>query len=199
MRSALIWGVLALICLVPIIGAAQSPLLQWREPVYIAAGFAGIVGLVLLLVQQLLALRILPGLTAARSRQVHRLSGQLLVLSVFLHVLWLWMTSPFDVLDALVFEAPTAFSEWGVIAMWAVFATALLGLFGRKAGLRWQVWTWAHRLLGAFIAVTTILHVLPIEGTMDQTSKVALSGLILLAALAVLLHLPLRGRSAPPR
>ena len=44
-RVALIWSALATGIVVPIIAAATSPLLAWRDPVYIAAGFAGIVAL----------------------------------------------------------------------------------------------------------------------------------------------------------
>lgn len=40
---------------VPIAVAAFSPLLEWRGPVYIAAGFAGILGMALILAQPLLA------------------------------------------------------------------------------------------------------------------------------------------------
>ena len=48
-----------------------------------------------------------------------------LVIAVVLHVAGLWVTSPPDVIDALLFVAPTPFSNWGIIAMWALFATGL--------------------------------------------------------------------------
>ena len=41
-RATLIWTALVLAILAPIAAAATSPLLAWRQPVYIAAGFAGI-------------------------------------------------------------------------------------------------------------------------------------------------------------
>ena len=44
-RATLIWAALAIVIGVPIAAAAASPLLAWRGPVYITAGFAGIVAL----------------------------------------------------------------------------------------------------------------------------------------------------------
>ena len=64
-RAILIWTALTAAVAVPIAAAAASPLLAWRDPVYIAAGFAGIVGLALLLVQPLLIGGYLPGPPAA--------------------------------------------------------------------------------------------------------------------------------------
>ncbi|MEM6906031.1 MAG: ferric reductase, partial [Pseudomonadota bacterium] len=60
-RTILIWGALGLAMAVPLVVSLMSPLLAWREPVYIAAGAAGVVGLALLLVQPLLAAGLLPG------------------------------------------------------------------------------------------------------------------------------------------
>ena len=53
-RTLLIWGALLLAAAIPLVAAGQSPLLAWRSPVYIAAGFAGVMGLVLILLQPLL-------------------------------------------------------------------------------------------------------------------------------------------------
>jgi len=69
-RTLLIWGALAAAVLLPLAVAATSPLLEWRGPVYIAAGFAGVLGLGLLLVQPLLAAGFLPGLTVRRARRI---------------------------------------------------------------------------------------------------------------------------------
>jgi hypothetical protein len=44
-RTYLIWAVLSVVVAVPIGAAAFSPLLAWREPVYIAAGFAGVIAM----------------------------------------------------------------------------------------------------------------------------------------------------------
>ena len=49
--AVLVWGALVLAVAVPLLAAAASPLLAWRQPVYIAAGFAGILGLGALLIQ----------------------------------------------------------------------------------------------------------------------------------------------------
>ena len=84
---------------VPLIAAAQSPLLQWREPVHLIAGFSGIAGLALLLVQPLLIAGLLPDVPA---RGVHVWSGAGLVLAMVVHVAGLWITSPRDVIDVLL-------------------------------------------------------------------------------------------------
>ena len=76
LRAALIWTAVALAIAVPLALAAQSPLLAWRDPAYIAAGFAGIAGLALILLQPLLMGDALPGLTGWRGRAY----GPLLVL-----------------------------------------------------------------------------------------------------------------------
>ena len=44
-RVALIWIALAAAIGVPLAAAAMSPLLEWRNAVYILAGFAGIIAL----------------------------------------------------------------------------------------------------------------------------------------------------------
>ena len=174
LRSLLIWGAVIACVAVPLIAAAQSPLLAWREPVYIAAGFAGIVGLGLMLVQPLLAAGLLPDLSLAKARRLHVFMGAALVLSVLLHVGGLWITSPPDVIDALTFRSPTPFSLWGVIAMWAIFAAALLA--GLRRGLKLRVTTWrkVHTGLAAITVSGTAAHALLIEGTMETLSKVAL-------------------------
>ena len=59
---ALIWVALAAAICVPIAAAAASPLLAWRGPVYILAGFAGIIALGFMLVQPLADWRILAGI-----------------------------------------------------------------------------------------------------------------------------------------
>ena len=174
LRSLLIWGTVIACVAVPLIAAAQSPLLEWREPVYITAGFAGIVGLGLMLVQPLLAAGLLPDLSLAKARSLHVFMGAALVLSVLLHVGGLWITSPPDVIDALAFRSPTPFSLWGVIAMWAIFAAALLA--GLRRGLKLRVTTWrkVHTGLAAITVSGTAAHALLIEGTMETLSKVAL-------------------------
>ncbi|PHR19683.1 MAG: ferric reductase [Hoeflea sp.] len=177
----LVWAALVIVIAVPVAAAAMSPLLAWRDPVYIAAGFAGVVAMALLLFQPLLAAGLLPGLSGPRGRRVHRWIGSALVLAVIVHVVGLWVTSPPDVIDALLFASPTPFSAWGVIAMWALFASALL------AGLRRRVpprhWRRAHTLLAAVIVVGSVVHAMLIEGTMETFSKAALCALVVAATL----------------
>ena len=184
-RIALIWAALALALAVPIAAAAASPLLAWRQPIYIVAGFAGIVALALLLVQPLLAGGHVPGLRARLRLQVHRWVGATLVLAVVIHVAALWITSPPDVVDALLFVSPTPFSVWGVLAMWAVFATACLAVLRRRLRLSSRAWRLGHTGLAALIASGSIAHALLIEGTMETLSKVLLCFVVLIATATV--------------
>lgn len=137
----------------------------------------------LLLVQPLLAGGHLPGLPPMRGRRVHRWVGGTLVLAVVIHVGALWVTSPPDVIDALLFASPTRFSLWGVIAMWAIFASALLAILRKR--LRPRSWRLAHTSLALVIVVGSIVHALLIQGTMGTASKVCLCTLILLATVKV--------------
>lgn len=176
LRTALIWFGLVASILVPLVTAAMSPLLAWREPIYIASGFAGIFALTLLVLQPLLVAGYIPGLPALRGRRVHRMIGTVLVLSVLVHVGGLWITSPPDVVDALLLRSPTPFSVWGVFAMWAVFASSLLALF--RSRFKLPVWRAAHTALAVIIVVGGIIHTVLIQGTMEPVSKVALCVII---------------------
>ncbi|MEL6685695.1 MAG: ferric reductase-like transmembrane domain-containing protein [Pseudomonadota bacterium] len=182
MRVVLIWGALALAVATPIFAAANSPLLQWRDPIYIIAGFAGIIGMALMLLQPLLVSGVLPGPSPQTSRLLHRTGGAVLVLAVVVHVAGLWITSPPDVIDVLLFRSPTPFAIWGALAMWAVFAAALLaGLRGR---LPLRAWRWGHTALVSLAVVGTIIHAIQILGTMEPITKSLLA--ILLGAALVL-------------
>src|SRR3954453_9172122 len=103
--SKMIWPALGAAIAVPVTAAAASPLLAWRGPLYIIAGFAGIVALGLMLVQPLLAGGYLPGLEAFRGRRAHRFMGAALVVAILVHVAGLWITSPPDMVDALLFAS----------------------------------------------------------------------------------------------
>ena len=184
-RAILIWAALAAAVGVPIAAAAVSPLLEWRDSVYIAACFAGIVALGFMLVQPMLIGGYLPGLPAHRGRHAHLWIGGMLVAAVVIHVGGLWITSPPDVVDALLFTSPTPFSAWGVIAMWALFATALLAALRRRLRVRPRTWRLAHAALAVVIVVGTVVHSLLIEGTMEMMSKVALCALVLAATIKV--------------
>ncbi|MDP5366287.1 MAG: ferric reductase-like transmembrane domain-containing protein [Paracoccaceae bacterium] len=188
-RSLLIWAALGLTIAAPLAIAATSPLLAWRQPVYIVASFAGVVGMTLILLQPLLAAAYLPGLPARRGRAVHRWTGAALVVAVIVHVAGLWITSPPDVIDALLFASPTPFSVWGVIAMWAIFVTAFLALLRSRRALGPRAWRLGHSALALVIASGTVLHALLIEGTMGQVSKIILAALVLAATLKALIDL----------
>src|SRR5215470_7562163 len=155
-RVTLIWAALAAAVGVPIAAAAASPLLAWRDPLYILAGFSGMIALGLVLVQPLLIGGYLPGLSAYRSRRTHYWMGGALAVAIVVHVGGLWITSPPDMIDALLFSSPTPFSPFGVIAMWAIFAVALLAAFRRRLGLRrWRI---VHMSLAVVIVVGGVVH-----------------------------------------
>jgi predicted ferric reductase len=191
-RVALIWAALAAAIGVPLAAAAASPLLAWRDAIYILAGFAGIIALGLMLVQPLLIAGYLPGLSAYRGRRAHRWIGGALVVAVLIHVGGLWITSPPDMIDALTFASPTPFSPVGAIAMWAIFAVALLAALRRRLGLR--TWRIAHMLLAIVIVAGSVVHGMLIEGTMETVSKAALCALVVAAAIKVMAELWMRRR-----
>src|SRR3954471_22687731 len=198
-KATLIWAALAAAVGVPVAAAVASPLLAWRGPVYIVAGFAGILALGLMLMQPLLAGGYLPGLPGFRGRRVHRWTGGALASAVVIHVAGLWITSPPDMIDALLFASPTPFSPFGVIAMWAIFAVALLAALRRRLGLRPRTWRVAHMLLAAVIVPGGVVHALLIEGTMETVSKVALCALVLGATSKVMADLRVWRRRATSR
>lgn len=190
-RSVLIWAALAAALTVPVVVAAASPLLAWRDPIYIGAGFAGVVALALLLIQPLLAGGYLPGLRVRLGRRLHAWVGAGLVVAVEVHVAALWLTSPPDVVDALLFRSPTPFSAWGVVAMWAVSATALLAALRGRLRLRLVVWRLCHIILAVVIIVGSVVHAMLIDGTMGIVSKAALSALVMATAAKVIVDLRL--------
>lgn len=188
-RAPLIWVALALAIGVPIAAAAASEQLAWRGPVYILAGFAGIIALGFVLVQPLLIGGYLPGLSAYRGRRAHHWIGGALALAILIHVAGLWITSPPDMIDALTYSSPTPFSPFGVTAMWAIFAVALLALLRRRWGLRPRTWRFLHMPLAVVIVVGSVVHCVLIEGTMETISKVALCALVLAATVKVMVDL----------
>jgi predicted ferric reductase len=198
-QAALIWAALAAAVGVPIAAAATSELLAWRSPVYILAGFAGIVALGLVLVQPLLVGGYLPGLSAIRGRHAHHWIGGALVVAVVTHVGGLWITSPPDMIDALLFVSPTPFSPFGVIAMWAIFAVALLAAFRRRLRLRPRTWRVAHMVLAVVIVAGGLVHAMLIEGTMETVSKAVLCALVLAATIKVMADRRVWRKRATPR
>lgn len=203
-RAALIWAALAAVIGVPLVAAAGSELLEWRGPVYILACFAGIVLLGLVLVQPLLIGGYLPGLAAGRGRVAHRWVGGALVAAVIIHVAGLWITSPPDMADALLFRSPTPFSPFGVVGMWAVFAVAVLAALRRRLGIRPRTWRLAHMGLAVVIVGGGVVHALLIEGTMETVTKAVLCGVVVAATVKVMAELRVwrlrvPGRADTPR
>ena len=188
-RIAIAWAILACVVVLPIAVAANSPLLAFRDPIYVLAGFAGIVAMVFLLFQPLLAMGYMPGLMMRSARRIHRWVGAGLVAAIILHVAGLWITSPPDVVDALMFRSPTPFSAWGVVAMWAVFATAVVAASRKKLRLRQPTWRKVHMTLAVMIAVCSVVHAVLIDGTMGTITKVGLCVLVLVAVGRVLFDL----------
>jgi predicted ferric reductase len=160
-------------------------------------GFAGIIGLGFLLVQPLLVSGSLPGLSPYRARRIHHWIGGALVVAVVIHVAGLWFTSPPDMIDALTFTSPTPFSPFGVIAMWAIFAVAVLAAVRRRLGLR--TFRLAHMSLAVVIVLGSVIHGMLIEGTMETTSKAALCALVLAAAAKAMADLWVRRKRPVPR
>ena len=185
-HSILVWVCLLTMAAVPIAAALMSPLLAWRQPVYIVAGVAGVVALVLLLFQPMLARGFLPGLSRIRSRIVHRWVGVSLVLAVVIHVAGLWITSPPDVIDALLFRSATAFSPWGVISMWALFFSGCLVAMRPVLALRVTTWRLIHQTLAAIIVVGSVVHVILIDGTMEAVSKWFLCAAVIVVTMMAL-------------
>ena len=198
-RQILIWVALLTAIAIPVGLAAMSPQLAWRNPIYIASGFAGIIAMALMILQPLLAAGYLPGLPALRGRRIHRMIGGMLVAAVVAHVLGLWITSPPDVVDALLFVSPPPFYAWGVIAMWAKFLTAILAAIRRRLRLRWRTWRLGHSVLALVIVLGTVVHALLIEGTMEAISKVTICMLLIAITLKVLADLRVWAKRATLR
>ena len=204
-RAIAIWACVIAVVAAPLAAAAASPLLAWRSAVYITAGFAGVLALCFLLLQPLLIAGYLPGVPAHRGRRVHRWIGGALVAAVIVHVGGLWLTSPPDVIDALLFRSPTPFSAWGVIAMWTIFAAALLAAFRRRLHLPPRIWRMGHTALALITIAGVVVHAMLIEGTMETITKALLCVVVVVAAVKVMVDLRVwagrrvRRRGAPSR
>ena len=146
----------------------------------------------LMLLQPLLAAGLLPGFAIPAGRRIHRWVGSVLVIMVVIHVAALWITSPPDVVDALLFASPTPFSIWGVIAMWGVFTTAFIAATRRRFGLQPRIWRLSHKTLAVVIVIGSVVHAMLIEGTMETVSKAVLCALVLLVTLIALAGWSLR-------
>ena len=93
------------------------------------------------------------------------------------------------------FSSP--FSPFGVIAMWAIFAVALLALLRRR--LRLRTWRLVHMSLATVIVPASVVHAMLVEGPMETVSKAALCALVLAAAIKVMADLRVWRKRAPSR
>ena len=193
-----VWSALCILITVPVILAAFSPYLAYRNPAYLVGGFAGILCLSLFVVQPLLAAGYLPGAGGLRGRALHRALGVAVVGLTAAHVAGLYLASPPDAIDALLLRSPTPFSVWGVTAMWGVVATAVLVALRRRIGWRYGVWRGVHNAIALVVVVATVLHAVQIEGAMGTVTKWALCLAALAATVVALGDLrvirPLMGR-----
>jgi hypothetical protein len=198
-RAAVVWAALSAAVAVPIALAGTSDLLAYRGAVYNLASFAGIAALSLVFLQPLLIGGYLPGLSGPLGRRAHFWIGGALVSAVAIHVGGLWFSSPPDMIDALTFTSPTPFSPFGVIAMWAILAVALLAAFRRRLQLSPRAWRTAHMVLALVIVAGSVVHGLLIEGTMEPVSKAALCALVVGTAIKVMADRRVFRKRAAPR
>jgi predicted ferric reductase len=185
----LIWAGLTSVMAVPVVIAATSPYLAYRNLPYLVGGFAGILCLSLFVIQPLLAAGYLPGLSHAKERKWHHWVGASIVVCVVLHVAGLYLASPPDILDALLLVAPTPFSVYGVVAMWGTLATAILVGLRQRLRLRYPAWTLLHNALAVVVVAATVIHATQIEGAMEIVSKWVLCVAAVTATAVALLHL----------
>ena len=183
----------------PIAAAALSPLLEWRGPVYILAGFAGIVALGLMLVQPLLIGGYLPGLSGRIGRRAHHWIGGALVGGGGDP-----RRRPLDHqsarhdrrADVRIADAVLAFRrdrDVGDLRRRAAGGPA------PAIGLRPRTWRIAHTLLAIVIVAGSVAHAILIEGTMETVSKAALCVLVLAATIKVMADLRVWRKQATPR
>jgi len=197
MRTGFIWAALILMIAVPIGLALSSPLLAWRDPVYRIAGAAGVFALSILLIQPLLAAHTLPLIKPTVGRHLHRWFGAALTGAIVAHVAGLWMTSPPDVIDALLFASPTPFAVWGVVAMWAVVIAGLLAVLRKHIPAHPKYWRLMHSTCVVFAVVGSVVHALLIEGTMEPVSKAVLCGGVIVSLTYALRRMRLWAVFAP--
>ena len=76
-----------------------------------------------------------------------------------------------------------------MIAMWAIFAVAIIAALRRRLGLRARTWRIVHVPLAIVIVVGGVVHAMLIEGTMETVSKAALCALVLGATIKVMADL----------
>lgn len=189
MIPILLYCILATLLAGPVVVAATSPLLSGREAVYIVGGMSGVVALALLLLQPILASGYLPSISTIKSKAWHRRIGLLLVLAIALHIVGLYLTSPDDLMDALLLISPTPFSLYGVVGMWAIIVTTLLVVLRSHLSWRHTLWKIVHNILACIVVVTSVTHALMIDGAMGYRSKLILCIAIIALTIVVIVHL----------
>ena len=111
-------------------------------------------------------------------------------MAVVIHVGGLWITSPPDMIDALLFTSPTPFSPFGVIAMWAIFAVGAFGGTAPAPGTAAaHLAHCPHAARDRHRRRRPWLHGILIEGAMETVSKAALCALVLAATIKVMADL----------
>lgn len=185
LRPVLVWAGLLAALVVPLGLTLASPYLAYRDAVHVLGGVFGVVALGLLLPQALLIAGVLP-LSGQGARRLHRWTGAAVAATVGLHIAALWITSPQDMADAVLFRAPTLFSVWGVLASWALIATAVIALARHRLRVRW--WRIVHGALSALLVAGSIAHAMPIIGMMEPVSKAALCLMVGTATLYALIR-----------
>lgn len=179
--TLLSWVLLFFVVAVPVLVAALSPLQKSREVIYVVGGLSGVVALTLLLVQPLLVIGYLNGVSLTRQRRWHLWSGALLVFSVALHISALYITSPDDITDALLLRSATPFSVYGVIGSWGVVLIVILVVLRARIKIPAKLWKAIHAIFAAIVVVASVVHALWIQGAMGTASKWVLCGTILIA------------------
>ncbi len=182
----LIWIPVGVVIGLPVLLAAFSPYLAFRSTTYIVAGFSGILCLSLFVLQPLLPLNTL-NIHPVRARWLHRVIGLSVVALTLIHVGGLYLTSPPDVIDALLLRAPTLFSVFGVFALWGVILTLAITIFR----IRTQTWRIIHQTISSLVIIATAIHALQIEGAMEPVTKwVVCVAAVFATALAVIKRPP---------
>lgn len=179
----------AALILIPLAIAVINPLQTSRNFAYIIGGLAGICALCILLVQPLLAAGYLTHTRLTDSRRWHRRLGTSLIFLVALHVVGLYLTSPDDMSDALILVAPTLFSLYGVIGLWALALTALLVTLRKRLPFTDMIWKTMHNLLAVVVVISSVIHAVMIDGAMGVLSKQLLCICIVIATGVITFHL----------
>lgn len=191
--ARLLWPAITALVVWPVVAAAIDPLQRSRDALWVVGGLAGVVALALLLLQPLLAIGNKTGLQAGSARRWHRRLGMAAGCAVMLHVVALLIYSPEDIWDALLLEAPTPFSVYGVIALWSLLVSIGLAFAARRMRLATSAWRIAHSALALLITACGGTHALMIDGTMEPISKVVLVACALVATTVAIVEVNVLG------